>query len=450
MKISKMFISRRFKSLVLTVFAFISFSYNIHAQGDAAKGEKLFNQNCASCHFPDKDMTGPALKGARERWIENSSEEKLYDWVRNSTAVIESGDAYANQLFSEWGSVMTAQNVTNEQVDDILAYVEEYQPPVAEVAADPGAGTGEEQESSTLIWWILSALLLVVIGSAASAKSGLQKLANEQDGVNTPGDENWMTAFRRWAWTYRGWVGVTSLIIVVVLLAAGMLDLMKIGVFEDYKPEQPIAYSHELHAGKLGIDCKYCHNSVEKSKHAGIPTVNVCMNCHKTVHEGSTTGTEEIAKIHEAAGYDAATNSYTGETKPIKWVKVHNLPDHVYFNHSQHVNVGGLDCKNCHGNMKKETVARVMTTEDLNNVGVTDEDYDENKVKFTKPTLTMGWCIECHRESNIDIANAPEGSYYNMIHTRLQKDQRTYRSYLEDDVVSVAELGGLECAKCHY
>jgi len=212
-----------------------------------------------------------------------------------------------------------------------------------------------------------------------------------------------------------------------------------------------------LHAGKLGIDCKYCHNSVTKSKHAGIPSVNVCMNCHRAVDEGTTTGKTEIAKIYAAAGYDPATKTYTGVEKPIKWVKVHNLPDHVYFNHSQHVAVGGLDCKNCHGNMRKETVARVMTSADLNAVGTTADDkakgIEENDVKFTRPTLTMGWCIECHRGSNIDIAGAAQenpDSYYGVIHERLLLDKRTYQKYLEDDVVSVAELGGLECAKCHY
>jgi hypothetical protein len=174
------------------------------------------------------------------------------------------------------------------------------------------------------------------------------------------------------------------------------------------------------------------------------------MNCHKTVSEGTTTGTEEIAKIYDAAGYDPVKKEYTGVTKPIKWVKVHNLPDHVYFNHSQHVVAGGVDCKQCHGNMKKQTVGKVMTTEELNNVGVTDEDYDENAIKFTKPTLTMGWCIECHRQSSVDIANAPEGSYYEMIHKRLLLDKKTYQKYLEDDMVTVGELGGLECAKCHY
>ena len=436
--------------LALTILSFVSFSsYNIYAQ-DAAKGEKLFKGNCASCHFVDSDMTGPALKGARERWIEKSSEEMFYEWIRNSQAVIDGGDAYANELKAKWGTVMTPQALSNEQIDDLFEYVETYVPAEPTGPTDPVAAVEGEEESSNLIWWILAALFFIVAVSAGSARGSLKKLSDEQDGVKSTSDETLMQSLQRWAWDNRGWVGFSSLVVTILILAYGMVGLMDIGVFEDYKPEQPIAYSHELHAGKLGIDCKYCHNSVMKSRHAGIPTVNVCMNCHKTVTEGSTTGTEEIAKIHEAAGYDSDTKSYTGKTKPIKWVKVHNLPDHVYFNHSQHVNVGGLDCKNCHGNMKKETVARVMTIEDLNNVGVTDEDYDENTVKFTKPTLTMGWCIECHRQSNIDIANAPEGSYYNMIHTRLMNDQRTYRGYLEDDAVSVAELGGLECAKCHY
>jgi hypothetical protein len=164
------------------------------------------------------------------------------------------------------------------------------------------------------------------------------------------------------------------------------------------------------------------------------------MNCHKAVHEGPQTGTEEIAKIHNAAGFDAGSLSYSGETDPIKWTKVHNLPDHVYFNHSQHVVVGDLDCKQCHGDMTKETVARIMTTEDLNSI-------EDNDIKFTRPTLTMGWCIECHGQKEIDLSN---GDYYQEVHDRLLNDKKTYQKYLEDDKITVAELGGWECAKCHY
>lgn len=451
MKLKSLFISLNIKHLAITAVAFLSFSYNVHAQGDAAKGEKVFNGNCASCHFPDKDMTGPALKGARERWIENSSEENFYAWVKNSGAVIASGDAYANRLFNDWNkTVMTAMALTNEQIDDAFAYIEAYAPPAPKGGEVVVLGEPVEEESSNLYWWLLAGLLIVVIAVVGGVKGNLSALSREENGEEQPEPQSIGQSAKSWAWKNRGWFGVTVFICVIGLLAMGAVKWLDLGVYEDYKPEQPIAYSHELHAGTLGIDCKYCHNAVTKSKHATIPSVNVCMNCHKTVAEGTETGTEEIAKIYEAAGWDVDTKSYTGETKPIEWVKVHNLPDHVYFNHSQHVVAGGIDCKQCHGNMKKQTVAKVMSIEDLNNVGVTDEDYDENSVKFTKPTLTMGWCIECHRESSVDIAGAADGSYYQVIHERLLKDKKTYQRYLEDDKVTVAELGGLECAKCHY
>lgn len=454
MKIKSLFISNKIKHLALVAVAVFTTSYNLHAQEPNLElGEKLFKQNCASCHFPDRDMTGPALQGARQRWIDNSSVENLYAWIKNSGNVIASGDAYANQLYTKWNKTpMTPQNLTDENIDNVLAYVEAYKPKEPTVVATTTTGGDTTQgESSSLYWWLLAGLLIVVIGVVGGVKGNLAALSRDQDGKAQPEQLTIGQSARGWAWRNRGWFGVTIFITVILTLAMGMVKWLELGVYEDYKPVQPIAYSHEIHAGDLGIDCKYCHNAVTKSKHATIPTVNVCMNCHKTVNEGRTPeGTLEIAKIYAAAGWDVDTKSYTGKTEPIQWVKVHNLPDHVYFNHSQHVVAGGVDCKQCHGNMKKQTVAKVMSTEELNNVGVTDEDYDENAVKFTKPTLTMGWCIECHRASGIDIANAPEGSYYNMIHQRLLKDKKTYQKYLEDDKVTVGELGGLECAKCHY
>ena len=449
MKILKSFILQSLKPLAIATIALLSFTYNIHAQeGDPVAGETLFKANCGACHFPDKDMTGPGLQGARENWIENSSEENFYEWVKNSQTVIDGGDSYAKGLFAEWGTVMTPQAVTNSQIDDIFAYVESYVPEVTVVEAnDTVAG---EEESSGMIWWILAILLIIVIGAVSTVRGNLSNISKSDDGEEVDPNQGVIAGAKKWAWKYRGPVGVLGLILTICVLVAGIMDLLKIGVFEDYKPEQPIEYSHKLHAGDLAIDCKYCHNAVTKSRHATIPTVNVCMNCHKTVTEGSTTGTEEIAKIHDAAGYDADTRSYTGVTKPIKWIKVHNLPDHVYFNHSQHVSVGGVDCAQCHGDMKKETVAKVMTTEDLNAV-------EENKIKFTRPTLTMGWCVECHRQASVDIAgnhidgtSEVEDSYYGVIHQRLLKDKNTYQKYLEDDVITVAELGGIECAKCHY
>lgn len=129
-------------------------------------------------------------------------------------------------------------------------------------------------------------------------------------------------------------------------IANGAVNL---GRQQGYAPEQPIKFSHELHAGQLKIDCQFCHSGARKGKHANIPAVNVCMSCHKYVQEGPKYGTKEIDKIYAAAGWDPEEQAYTSPQQPIKWVRIHNLPDHVYFNHAQHVAVGGVDCQTCHG-----------------------------------------------------------------------------------------------------
>lgn len=132
-----------------------------------------------------------------------------------------------------------------------------------------------------------------------------------------------------------------------------------IGYNTGYAPEQPIAYDHSLHAGKLQIQCQYCHNQVERSKHSNIPTLQTCMNCHLTV----ATDKPDIQKMRDK--YDK------GES--IEWVRVHMLPDHVMFNHSAHIQKG-VNCSTCHGPV--ETMKVVQQIADL----------------------SMGWCINCHRQ----------------------------------------------------
>jgi mono/diheme cytochrome c family protein len=416
---------------------------------DAAQGEKVFKANCAACHKVDKKLVGPALQGMSARWEENSSIENMYKWIKNSQEFAKTGDAYAKQLLSDYnGSVMPAQAVSDEDITNLIEYVETYAPPVATTGGG-GSGTTPEvvavapEETATWLWWVIAGLLLVVIVAVAGVSRDLNNAKLDQEGKPMMASETFFQSTRRWLWKNFNIVFFFSFVLLIGLLTLGFNDLQQIGVYENYKPEQPIKYSHKTHAGKLGIECKYCHNSVEKSKSAGIPTVNVCMNCHKAIGEGPEYGTTEIQKIYDAAGFDRDNLEYTGETDPIRWVKVHNLPDHVYFNHSQHVKVGGLDCKQCHGDMTKETVGRVMPIEELNAL-------EENKIKFTRPTLTMGWCIECHGEKEIDIKSAEKGTYYNEIHKRLLTDKETYQKYKEDGKVTVAELGGWECAKCHY
>lgn len=182
-----------------------------------------------------------------------------------------------------------------------------------------------------------------------------------------------------------------------------------LGTQHGYAPEQPIKFNHKLHAGELGIQCQYCHTGAEKGKQAGIPPISTCMNCHSYVKEGAQYGNVEINKIKEA--YNTK--------KPVRWVRIHNLPDHVYFNHSQHVVAGKVKCQTCHGAVQEMAKVQQIST------------------------LEMGWCINCHREMKIDDKNPYYASTYDFVkkHKEIQKNGASY---------TVAQMGGLECSKCHY
>lgn len=142
-----------------------------------------------------------------------------------------------------------------------------------------------------------------------------------------------------------------------------------------YSPEQPIKYSHKLHAGEMKIDCKYCHVGVDKSRHASVPSVNTCMGCHTLAKKDSP----EIQKLTQ----------YYNEGKPIPWKRIHKVPDFAYFNHSVHINKG-VECESCHGDIKKMEVVGQINS------------------------LTMGACLDCHRNAHEklpylkEIKNGPD------------------------------------------
>lgn len=419
-------------SLALFLFLFATAAF---AQPD---GKKLFTGNCASCHKPDKDMTGPALKGAKARW---EGKGDIYAWVKNSGAYLKTGNAYANELFAKWkNSPMSPQALTNEEIDAIFAYVEAYAPPAPPTGTTPdGTTVVTEEPGNNWIWLVVLALLFLVVGlSLAGVKRSLNNAVREAEGQEPEADLPRIQRFRKWAWEHKVFMSFAGLFVFVWLILLAWDAAWVIGVYggeevEHYKPEQPIAFNHTLHAGKadkgnLAINCQYCHSSVEKSKHAGIPSANVCMNCHKAVSEGRKTGTAEIAKIYAAVGWDPAKQEYTGKEEPIRWVKVHNLPDHAFFSHAQHVAVGKLECQECHGPI--------------------DEKMD---VAEQWAPLTMGWCVQCHTEKEVKMAG---NGYYDEVMTRLNEDEklghRELKQYLKDGKITVRELGGLECAKCHY
>ena len=378
---------------------------------DIQKGEELFKANCTSCHkLGDEKKARLIGPGLNVEIFEEYTEQWLIDWIRNSSALIESGDEQAIAIFEEYNqSVMTAfPTFSDDDIRDVLAYIEN--PPVEEVAIVEVESMEVVEEKSvnntTLLLIIL--ILFSVLGFLLFIKSSLKKASNI--------DETVFQGFKKLVTSNLALVVIIAHLFVLALLVVGWQSLSKIGITQNYQPAQPIEFSHKVHAGQQGIDCNYCHSSARKGKHSNIPSANVCMNCHANIVEGPKHGTKEIAKIYKAVGYDVDSRSYIEgyEQQPIKWVRIHNLPNHAYFNHSQHVVAGNIECQECHGAI------------------------EEMDVVYQQEKLTMGWCINCHRDSKIDLDNP----YYHEYDEWVEKHKKAD--------LSVEDIGGLECGKCHY
>lgn len=428
-------------------FLFFATTFTSQAQGDA-----LFKAKCATCHQIFKDGTGPKLYQVRKKWEEGGAKEgSIIQWVNNWNAAA-AADPYA-QSVSQWSpTAMSAfPDLTEEQIVSIFDWVDAQEEGGGAAESTDAAAevvAGEEEESNmSWVWIIIGIVFITIILAVGGVRRQLKSAATDAEGGEYNSGLSYFDELREWAWKNKTYVGIGGLIVTIGVVVTLFLGLYTIGVVEDYHPSQPIEFPHSVHAGTNGIDCKYCHNTVEKSKSAGLPTVNVCMNCHKQVNGRTPDQQEKIKAIYAASGWDpSGPGKYTGKTKPIVWNKVHVLPDHVYFSHKQHVQVGGVDCKQCHGDMttRKET-AKVLPISELNAV--------EGNIPLTKATLTMGWCIECHKEKEISMGalDTKGDGYYDEIHKRLMDNDKTlYGQYLEDGKVSVMELGGWECAKCHY
>ena len=394
--------------------------------GDPAKGKEIFNANCAACHKLDAKMTGPALRNVGAKY----DKEWLYKWIANSQALIKSGDAQANAVWNEYKpSVMNNfPQLSKGDIDNVIAYAgQPIAAPVAAVGISPvGGESATSGISNNLILGALGLVMAILVLMLFLVNSVLTKIA-KQNGieieqiVKTPTTPIWV-AFAKNQFL----VLVSSISMILMGAYFAYSFMMNIGIDQDYEPIQPIHYSHRIHAGSNKIECKYCHSSAQVSKHSGIPSLNVCMNCHKQIAEVSdTTATEEysksfydgeIKKLYKAVGWDPATQKYTGKTEPVKWVRIHNLPDFVYFNHSQHVTVAKIECQTCHGPVQTYEIMK----------------------QYSK--LTMGWCINCHRETEVKMDG---NEYYTKIHEELSKKYGVEK-------LTAAQMGGLECGKCHY
>ncbi len=396
---------------------FIAFGDKLQAQD----GKTLFQSNCASCHKPDVKVLGPALKGVLERVPDK---KLLHAWIHNNQKVLSSGNKYFNALYAEYGKapMNVFENLSDVEIDAILNYVETYKPPTP-----PGVGGPEaaKEADNSLLYGILTIILAVIMLTLLQVNSNLKKLSDDKEGI--PALEP--IPF------YRNKVYITFLILILFVIGGYYLVEAAIGLGrnKDYQPEQPIFYSHKVHAGTNQISCLYCHGGSWESKHASVPSLNVCMNCHAAINEykgeklyredgKEVNGTEEIQKLFSFAGYDSKTGKYTQAGKPVEWVKIHNLPDHVFFSHAQHIRAGKVQCQTCHGPIQ-----------------------EMNEVKQFAD-LSMGWCINCHRNTKVNFPDSSgnEGNKFYSIYEKFHKDLKP------GDSVTVEKIGGTECQKCHY
>jgi cytochrome c553 len=402
-------------------FLFLFSSYNYLSAQD---GQATFKTYCAACHKPDADFTGPALKGARQRQAAAGlPKDWVYKWVHNTTTMVTT-DPYAMKLFARFNSVMTAfPDLKPAEIDAVLDWADKYEAPKA-----PTNPTGQPagSDDNSLLYGLLTLILAVIALILLQVNSNLKKLSDEKQGIRTP---NPVPFYRNKAYLLLG--------VIVLFFIGGYFTIeaaIGLGRNKGYQPVQPIYYSHKVHAGTNQISCLYCHGGAQDSKHANIPSVNVCMNCHMAIKEysgdpitredgTSVNGTAEIKKLYEYSGWNPDLKKYDKPGKPIEWVRVHNLPDHVYFNHAQHVKVGQQKCQTCHGNIQEMPEV----------------------AQFAE--LSMGWCINCHRETKVQFNDDKgNGNKFYSIYEKFHEDIKN-KKY---DSVTVEKIGGTECQKCHY
>lgn len=456
----------------LTLAALALFCSNLLFAGPTKEaGKELFTNNCASCHNKNmvSDMTGPALAGVEERW---ASKKDLYSWIRNSQALIATGHPRATELWAKWkgsGAMNAFPGLTDEQIESLLLYIKEPGGPRKPSTDTTGAASGAEKSSSAPYFIGLAVLMFLLAFAMNKILTNLNNVAREKQGL-----PHEVRTFNQWLTSH----GTIAFLTFLLILFGGwkMVDnATRMGRQQNYKPEQPIKFSHKTHAGIQKIDCQYCHDAARRSKSSGIPATNTCMNCHAAINKGSQYGTAEISKIYASAGYDPIAKKYienyenlsqdevaaiykkwigqsymdekqltsldeagriqvenqwkgiknalTGPNDdkvqgPIEWVRIHNLADHAYFNHAQHVAIGQVACQKCHGDVEKMEVV---------------EQYSN---------LSMGWCINCHRETEVKFKDNDYYKQYMRFHDEIKAGTR--------EKVTVEDIGGLECQKCHY
>ncbi len=346
------------------------YSRGNYSKQDTRRGERLFKglvpfgsgqHDCASCHYTSRTDTlnwNPSAWDLASVWAEDTI-YRISEKLNNPAGMRMMNDHLGMRL-------------TTDEERQLEAYFTQV--------LKHGPGELQAYPINAFIFWGLGALMLLALIDLFITRK------------------------------------IKSRVLHVLILIVGMVVHMQYAVAESrnlsrtqgYAPDQPIKFSHLIHAGENEIDCNYCHTISKQSLSAGIPSNNTCLNCHNVVREGSNSGRFEINKIHRAAD--------TGE--PVRWIRIHKLPDHSFFSHAQHVNAGKIECQDCHGPVEQMHILRQV------------ED------------LSMGWCLTCHRETDVDFLNNPYYQIYKKLHQDI-KDGKI-------DAVKAARVGGEDCMKCHY
>lgn len=341
-----------------------------YSRSDVRQGERYFKgllpqasqvPSCVSCHYyktADTINWNPAAIEIAQKYRDKSV------------------DDLAEVLYSPFGKVMSVAHDTIDVPEDQVKYVKAYMDSLAD------NGIPKDKPS------FLKLLLFLFLG-----------------GIIT-----W--AILDLLFFHKVKFKVIPIVIILALVGYQLKmvyeEAVNLGRSQDYQPDQPIKFSHKVHVDGNKIDCMYCHNTADESKSANLPSTNLCMNCHMVVREGTNSGKFEIAKV--VAAYE--------EGRSIEWVRIHQLPDHVFFAHAQHVGAGKLDCAKCHGEVKQMDILKQQND------------------------LSMGWCLSCHRETKVDFTNKYYNGMFEQIHREFAEGKR--------DSVMAADLGANECSKCHY
>jgi cytochrome c2 len=416
-------INREFTLIVfLSLFSLIKIS--------AQDGKQLFNNNCASCHSVTKPLTGPPLGGVLERDPYNGDMKKIVNWVQHVNSMLAS-DPYYKDLMAKYGARMTEFSaLSDKDIAAIINYTEKAYADAQKPQTPVGGGEAPPETSRNwVIFGVISLIMAIIALILMQLNSNLKKLSDDREGILRAEPVPF----------YKNKVYIALLTILLFVLGGYYITKGAIGLGrqKSYEPRQPIYYSHKVHAGINQISCLYCHGNAWESRHAAIPSVNVCMNCHKAIQSyekgpklydaagNEINGTMEIQKLYKYAGFDPANAAKWNPSmaKSVEWVKIHNLPDYVYFNHSQHVHAGNVQCQTCHGPITEMDEVR----------------------QFSE--LSMGWCINCHRETKVNFNyNDSTGNKFYSIYEKFHNDIKNHKM----DSVTVKDIGGTECQRCHY